>query len=142
MLTNLFVSVLPAMEAVGVVTAAEPLVISPRLVRVVKESGLVCVSYGTLNNDPSKVQLQVNEGIDAVIVDNVLKIRKGLTEAESKAKAAVVNGIVQVHDTPQGNGNGNGGGEIRETPQVNGNGDAVGKLQRTSTALEMRQWKV
>ena len=41
----------------GVVSAAEPLVICPRLVKVVKESGLVCVSYGTLNNDPSKVQV-------------------------------------------------------------------------------------
>ncbi|KAI9843510.1 MAG: Glycerophosphocholine phosphodiesterase [Sclerophora amabilis] len=63
----------------GVVTAAEPLVISPRLVKVVKESGLVCVSYGVINNDPEKVQLQVREGIDAVIVDSVLAIRQGLT---------------------------------------------------------------
>ena len=84
----------------GVVCAAEPLVISPRLVKVVKESGLVCVSYGTLNNDPRNVkvslfrfyvkcptlsveQIQVKEGIDAVIVDNVLAIRKGLTDSES-----------------------------------------------------------
>ncbi|KAL8695683.1 MAG: hypothetical protein Q9224_003239 [Gallowayella concinna] len=63
----------------GVVTAAEPLVLCPRLVKVVKESGLVCVSYGTANNDGEKVRLQVDEGIDAVIVDNVLAIRKGLT---------------------------------------------------------------
>ena len=41
----------------GVVSAAEPLVISPRLVKVVKESGLVCVSYGMLNNDPEKVNV-------------------------------------------------------------------------------------
>jgi glycerophosphodiester phosphodiesterase len=41
----------------GVVSAAEPLCNSPRLVRVVKESGLVCVSYGVLNNDPVKVQV-------------------------------------------------------------------------------------
>jgi glycerophosphodiester phosphodiesterase len=41
----------------GVVSAAEPFCNSPRLVRVVKESGLVCVSYGTLNNDPVKVQV-------------------------------------------------------------------------------------
>lgn len=41
----------------GIVSAAEPLVISPRLVRVVKESGLVCVSYGALNNDPDKVKV-------------------------------------------------------------------------------------
>ncbi|KAF2145536.1 uncharacterized protein K452DRAFT_121637 [Aplosporella prunicola CBS 121167] len=73
----------------GVVTAAEPLVMCPRLVKVVKESGLVCVSYGTLNNDPANVQLQVKEGIDAVIVDSVLAIRKGLTNAqEDQAKAA------------------------------------------------------
>lgn len=63
----------------GVVSAAGPLVIAPRLVKVVKESGLVCVSYGSLNNDPQNVKLQANEGIDAVIVDSVLKIRKGLT---------------------------------------------------------------
>lgn len=41
----------------GVVSAAEPLVMCPRLVRVVKESGLVCVSYGVLNNDPVYVQV-------------------------------------------------------------------------------------
>lgn len=41
----------------GVVCAAEPLVISPRLVKVVKESGLVSVSYGTLNNEPENVQV-------------------------------------------------------------------------------------
>jgi glycerophosphodiester phosphodiesterase len=41
----------------GVVTAAQPLVLCPRLVRAVKESGLVCVSYGTLNNDPNNVQV-------------------------------------------------------------------------------------
>ncbi|KMQ47733.1 PLC-like phosphodiesterase, TIM beta/alpha-barrel domain [Trichophyton rubrum] len=63
----------------GIVTNAEPLVLSPRLVKVVKESGLVCVSYGTINNDPANVKIQVNEGIDAVIVDSVLAIRQGLT---------------------------------------------------------------
>ena len=62
----------------GVVTAAEPLVLCPRLVKVVKGSGLVCVSYGLLNNKEEHVQAQVKEGIDAVIVDNVLAIRKGL----------------------------------------------------------------
>lgn len=39
----------------GVVSAATPLVMCPRLVKVVKESGLVCVSYGMLNNDPKNV---------------------------------------------------------------------------------------
>ncbi|SZF05529.1 unnamed protein product [Blumeria hordei] len=69
----------------GIVSAADPLCNSPRLVKVVKENGLVCVSYGTQNNDPAKVLALVNEGIDAVIVDNVLKIRNGLTENTSKA---------------------------------------------------------
>jgi len=41
----------------GVVSAAEPLCNSPRLVKVVKDSGLVCVSYGALNNDSDKVQV-------------------------------------------------------------------------------------
>ncbi|KAI1826821.1 Glycerophosphoryl diester phosphodiesterase family-domain-containing protein [Xylaria intraflava] len=63
----------------GIVSNAIPFVNSPRLVRVVKQSGLVCVSYGVQNNNPEFVQLQVNEGIDAVIVDSVLAIRQGLT---------------------------------------------------------------
>lgn len=44
----------------GIVSAAEPFCISPRLVKVVKESGLVCVSYGVLNNDPAKVEVCFN----------------------------------------------------------------------------------
>jgi len=72
----------------GVVSAAEPLVMCPRLVRVVKESGLVCVSYGTLNNESDNVKLQVDQGIDAVIVDSVLAIRKGLTENSAAVKMA------------------------------------------------------
>lgn len=63
----------------GIVSYAEPFVTSPRLVRVVKQSGLVCVSYGTQNNDTKLVKLQEKEGIDAVIVDSVLAIRKELT---------------------------------------------------------------
>lgn len=49
--------------------------------RVVKESGLVCVTYGTMNNDPENVKIQMDQGVDAVIVDSVLAIRKGLTAA-------------------------------------------------------------
>ncbi|KAI0843943.1 glycerophosphodiester phosphodiesterase GDE1 [Daldinia vernicosa] len=64
----------------GIVSNAEPFVNSPRLVKVVKQTGLICVSYGVQNNDPTLVQRQVKEGIDAVIVDNVLAIRRGLTK--------------------------------------------------------------
>ncbi|KAI0432681.1 Glycerophosphoryl diester phosphodiesterase family-domain-containing protein [Xylaria sp. FL1042] len=64
----------------GIVSNATPFVNCPRLIKVVKQSGLVCVSYGVQNNDPEQVQIQVNEGIDAVIVDSVLAIRQELTK--------------------------------------------------------------
>ena len=44
----------------GIVTEAEPLVLCPRLVRIVKESGLVCVSYGALNNDGNNVDVSIS----------------------------------------------------------------------------------
>lgn len=94
----------------GIVSQAEPLVLCPRLVRIVKESGLVCVSYGMLNNDGVNVdvsffsphhsplsqiaktnktpykQYQVAEGIDAVIVDSVLGITNGLIQRQNKSE--------------------------------------------------------
>ncbi|KAF8475584.1 Glycerophosphodiester phosphodiesterase domain-containing protein [Kalaharituber pfeilii] len=39
----------------GIVSAAEPLILCPRLIRIIKESGLVCVTYGTLNNTPDNL---------------------------------------------------------------------------------------
>lgn len=68
----------------GIVSAAEPLVLAPRLVKAVKGRGLVCVSYGVQNNDPECVGMQVKEGIDAVIVDSVLAIRKGLQRKKAE----------------------------------------------------------
>ncbi|KAK4544465.1 hypothetical protein LTR36_004356 [Oleoguttula mirabilis] len=65
----------------GIVSAAQPFVLCPRLVQVVKNSGLVCMSYGVDNNDPHNSKLQAQEGIDAVIVDSVARVRKGLTES-------------------------------------------------------------
>lgn len=44
----------------GIVSQAEPLVLCPRLVRIVKESGLVCVSYGMLNNDGVNVDVSAS----------------------------------------------------------------------------------
>ncbi|KAK4152039.1 Glycerophosphoryl diester phosphodiesterase family-domain-containing protein [Chaetomidium leptoderma] len=106
----------------GIVSASEPFVNSPRLVKVVKQNGLVCVSYGTMNNDPKLVQRQVKEGIDAVIVDSVLAIRKGLTggqETATMATATTTSGdelgeeVEEVAassngQTTDGNANGNG----------------------------------
>ncbi|CAK7267530.1 Glycerophosphocholine phosphodiesterase [Sporothrix epigloea] len=76
-------------KLLGLVSLADPFILSPRLVRVVKQNGLVCVSYGAENNKPEMVERQVKEGIDAVIVDSVLAIRKGLTKEEAKPAPAV-----------------------------------------------------
>jgi glycerophosphodiester phosphodiesterase len=60
----------------GVVSAAEPLVMCPRLVKVVKESGLVCVSYGTLNNDPTNVMVSIVTRVIYAIVTDILAVAK------------------------------------------------------------------
>lgn len=64
----------------GIVSAAGALVKTPRLTQVVKSSGLVCVTYGTQNNDPKLAKIQMKAGVDAVIVDSVLAVREGLRQ--------------------------------------------------------------
>ncbi|AEO71495.1 92e4c9ee-7a10-4609-b83e-85c30042bac6 [Thermothielavioides terrestris] len=88
----------------GIVSNSEPFVNSPRLVRVVKQHGLVCVSYGVQNNNTELVQRQVNEGIDAVIVDSVLAIRKGLTGAQELAASSNGDTTHQHQKKVEGNG--------------------------------------
>ncbi|WPH04590.1 glycerophosphodiester phosphodiesterase gde1 [Acrodontium crateriforme] len=88
-------------KLLGLVSASEPFVLCPRLVQVVRNSGLVCMSYGTLNNDPHNARLQAQEGIDAVIVDSVARVRKGLS-AKAEEDVAVVKeqskGVQEVTD--------------------------------------------
>lgn len=71
-------------DLLGIVSESTPLVECPRLVNVVKENGLVCVTYGTRNNDPLVAREQIEAGVDAVIVDSVLAVRKGLTEGANQ----------------------------------------------------------
>ena len=71
----------------GIVAASEPFVLCPRLITVVKNSNLVCFSYGVLNNDAHNSKLQAQEGIDAVIVDSVARVRKGLTGPQEAVPA-------------------------------------------------------
>lgn len=66
----------------GIVSEAVPFVQCPRIVNVVKEEGLMCVTYGSLNNDPDLVRLLMKNGVDAVIADSVLTVRKSLTSSE------------------------------------------------------------
>ena len=51
-------------DLLGIVSAAEPFVLCPRLIKVVKQRGLVCVSYGVLNNDSqtAEVCIRCREG--------------------------------------------------------------------------------
>ena len=72
----------------GIVSAVEPLVRCPRLIRVVKETGLVCVTYGVLNNEAENVKLQVEQGVDALIVDRVLAVHKELRRSGAVGGAA------------------------------------------------------
>lgn len=70
----------------GIVTAAQPLVACPRLIRAIKTSGLLCFSYGVLNNGISTVKVQLDEGVDAIIVDDVVGIQKGLQRLQEESK--------------------------------------------------------
>eukprot|EP00834_Sanchytrium_tribonematis_P002452 NODE_76_length_23837_cov_1.242396.p2 type:complete len:806 gc:universal NODE_76_length_23837_cov_1.242396:16268-13851(-) len=63
----------------GIVTFNEPLIISPKLIKEVKSTGLLLFSYGKKNNDLVYSKLQTKHGIDAVIVDSVCAVRKGLS---------------------------------------------------------------
>ncbi|KAI9750458.1 MAG: hypothetical protein M4579_006463 [Chaenotheca gracillima] len=62
----------------GVVFASDALVMCPRLVGYVKRKGLVCGSYGSFNNEPESVELQVKAGVDVIIADRVGLISKTL----------------------------------------------------------------
>lgn len=67
----------------GIVSAANALIKTPRLAHVVKSSGLVCVTYGVENNVPEKCKIQMKAGVDAVIADSVLGVRESLRKEEA-----------------------------------------------------------
>lgn len=56
----------------GIVSHSEPFVNSPRLVRVVKQNGLVCVSYGAMNNDPKLVQVCLSPSAPLFLVSHAI----------------------------------------------------------------------
>ncbi|KAK4178479.1 Glycerophosphoryl diester phosphodiesterase family-domain-containing protein [Triangularia setosa] len=56
----------------GIVFACEALLLSPRLVGYVKKKGgLVCATYGELNNQPEVVRKQVAAGVDIIVADRI-----------------------------------------------------------------------
>ena len=70
----------------GIVSDAIPFIKCPRLASVVKASGLACFTYGSANNDPENAKLEIAAGVDAVIVDSVLAVRKELTKYDESRK--------------------------------------------------------
>lgn len=64
----------------GIVCHSTPLLQCPRIIKTVKENGLLLFTYGAQNNEIAAVQAQLKHGVDAVIVDSVARIRKGLTD--------------------------------------------------------------
>ncbi|KAK4203617.1 Glycerophosphoryl diester phosphodiesterase family-domain-containing protein [Triangularia verruculosa] len=64
----------------GIVFACEALLLSPRLVGYVKKKGgLVCATYGELNNQPDVVMKQVLSGVDIIVADRVRLVADTLT---------------------------------------------------------------
>jgi len=62
----------------GIVSHSGPLMEAPRLIRTIKGQGLLLMTYGSRNNELEAVQLQRRLGVDAVIVDSVRSIHRGL----------------------------------------------------------------
>lgn len=62
----------------GIVLDASSILIEQHQVEAIKGNGLVLFTYGHANNQIENVQIQKKLGIDAVIVDSVVRIRRGL----------------------------------------------------------------
>ncbi|KAG0246874.1 Glycerophosphoryl diester phosphodiesterase family-domain-containing protein [Mortierella sp. GBAus27b] len=69
-------------DLLGVVTHSPPIVEAPNLIKGIKETGLLVFTYGADNNNVENARLQRRHGVDAVIVDCVLAVRKGLQQAD------------------------------------------------------------
>ncbi|KAF9988609.1 Glycerophosphocholine phosphodiesterase [Mortierella antarctica] len=71
-----------SIDLLGIVTASQPIIDAPILIKGIKETGLLVFTYGADNNNIENARLQRRHGVDAVIVDSVLAVRKGLQQAD------------------------------------------------------------
>ncbi|XP_063930228.1 uncharacterized protein LOC135142457 isoform X2 [Zophobas morio] len=62
----------------GIVSKGEPILECPELVGIVKSLNLALITWGDENNNVSNVRLQQLLGVDAVIMDHVACVKKGL----------------------------------------------------------------
>ncbi|KAL8774251.1 MAG: hypothetical protein Q9209_001002 [Squamulea sp. 1 TL-2023] len=70
-----------AWNLAGIVMLSDVFVHCPRLLRYAKSKGLVCGSYGDLNDDPECAKIQAEAGLDAMMVNQVRLIRQALDKA-------------------------------------------------------------
>ncbi|KAL9024014.1 MAG: hypothetical protein Q9196_006826, partial [Gyalolechia fulgens] len=64
----------------GVICRSQPLAVSPQLIGCVQDAGLVCISWGELNDDPEQAKEQAKAGLDAIITNRVRLIAQTLKE--------------------------------------------------------------
>lgn len=56
----------------GVISDAATLVRIPSLISNIKESGLVLVTFGDMNQDPKCVEIQKRQGVDAFMINGLV----------------------------------------------------------------------
>ncbi|KAL8757211.1 MAG: hypothetical protein Q9184_004271 [Pyrenodesmia sp. 2 TL-2023] len=64
----------------GIVMLSDVFVLCPLLLRYAKSVGLVCGSYGNLNDDPACAKVQAEAGLDAIMVNKVRLISQELAK--------------------------------------------------------------
>ncbi|KAL8887940.1 MAG: hypothetical protein Q9215_004551 [Flavoplaca cf. flavocitrina] len=64
----------------GVISRSQPLVVSPQLIGRVQDAGLVCISWGELNDLPENAENQAMAGLNAIITDSVKLIAQTLNQ--------------------------------------------------------------
>ncbi|KAI1153407.1 Glycerophosphoryl diester phosphodiesterase family-domain-containing protein [Nemania diffusa] len=62
----------------GVVIRSQPIMASPMLIDLVKSQGLVCASWGDLNDDPECAKIQADSHLDVIITNKVGEVVKVL----------------------------------------------------------------
>ena len=67
----------------GIVSECDCIVRSPRIVTAVLEAGLQLFTYGRRNNDEAAVALQVEAGVQGIIVDHVAHIAKAMAQGSA-----------------------------------------------------------
>ncbi|KAI4132824.1 MAG: hypothetical protein LQ338_000528 [Usnochroma carphineum] len=69
-----------AWRLAGIVMLSDVFVLCPQLLHYAKSSGLICGSYGDLNDDPACAKIQAEAGLDAIIVNKVRLITQELAK--------------------------------------------------------------